>query len=52
MDNIVPERFGATNGVKQGFVLSTILFTFSLDDLFEELWDNGDDCLTLGHILK
>ncbi len=31
--------FGATNGVKQGSVLSPILFTLCLDDLIAELED-------------
>ncbi len=42
--NAVSEPFGATNGVKQGSVLSPILFTFCLDDLIVEQEDNGDGC--------
>ncbi len=38
------QPFGATNGVKQGSVLSLILFTLCLDDLIAELEDNGDGC--------
>ncbi len=38
------EPFCATNGVKQGSVLSPILLTLCLDDLIAELEDNGDGC--------
>ncbi len=42
--NAVSEPFGVTNGVKQGSVLFTILFTLCLKDLIVELEDNGDVC--------
>ncbi len=42
--NAMSEPFGAINGVKQGLVLSPILFTLCLDDLIAELEDNGDGC--------
>ncbi len=34
---MLSQPFGATNGVKQGSVLSPILFTLCLDDLIAEL---------------
>lgn len=40
--------FDATNGVKQGSVLSPILFTLCLDDLILELEKRGDGCW-IGH---
>ncbi len=42
--NAVSEPFGANNRVKQGSVLSPILFTLCLDDLIAELEDSGDCC--------
>ena len=42
--NVFSEPFNATNGVKQGSVISPILFTLCLDDLIDELEDNGDGC--------
>ncbi len=42
--NAVSAPFGVTNGVKQGQVLSPILFTLCLDDLIAELEDNDDGC--------
>ncbi len=33
--HVASEPFGTTNGVKQGSVLSPILFTLSLDDLLQ-----------------
>ncbi len=38
------KHFGATNGVKQGSMLSPIVFTLCLDDLIEKLEDNSDSC--------
>ncbi len=40
----ISDTFGATNGVKQGSVLSPILFTLCLDDLLTELENNKDGC--------
>jgi len=40
----VSEPFSASNGVKQGSVLSPILFTLLLDDLIVELEKSGDGC--------
>ncbi len=42
--DIVSEPFDATNGVKQGSVLSPILFTLCLDDLISALEKQGDGC--------
>ncbi len=38
------EPFAGTDGVKQGSVLSPILFTLCLDDLIAEFEDKGDGC--------
>ena len=37
-------KFGVTNGVRQGGVLSPILFTVYVDDLLKELEENGVGC--------
>ena len=37
-------KFGVTNGVRQGGVLSPILFTVYLDDLLKKLEENGVGC--------
>ena len=40
----VSDAFSITNGVKQGAVLSAILFCIYIDDLLKELRRNGDGC--------
>ena len=40
----ISDTFGITNGVKQGAVLSAILFCVYIDDLLKKLRRNGDGC--------
>ncbi len=44
MERCIYESFNAINGVKQGSVLSPILFTLHLDDLVAELEKSADGC--------
>jgi hypothetical protein len=42
--NILLEKFGAQNGVKQGGVLSVILFAIHMDELLIRLMESGVGC--------
>ena len=42
--SIAGTKFGACNGVKQGAVLSPILFAVYMDDLYSQLRDSGSGC--------
>ena len=42
--SIAGTKFGACNGVKQGTVLSTILFAVYMDNLYSQLRDSGSGC--------
>ena len=43
-NNVLSTPFNCTNGVKQGGVLSPILFALYIDDLLIELRENGSGC--------
>ena len=43
-ESSISDSFAITNGVKQGAVLSAILFCVYIDDLLKELRRNGDGC--------
>ena len=47
----VSEKFKATNGVKQGGVLSPILFSVYVDDLFKRLEESGAGCWVSNHFV-
>ena len=47
-DNILTQQFDVTNGVRQGGVLSPLLFSVYVDDLLEKLKNNGIGC-HIGH---
>ena len=47
--NIVSEEFNVTNGVKQGGVLSPILFSVYIDGLLNRLKDSGVGCYMGNH---
>ena len=42
--SIAGTKLGACNGVKQGAVLSPILFAVYMDDLYSQLMDSGSGC--------
>ena len=42
--NSLSDLFGASNGVRQGSVLSPVLFSVYLDDLLEDLSQSGVGC--------
>ena len=47
-NNCISSKFGITNGVRQGGVLSPLLFTVYIDELLEKLKRNGIGCY-IGH---
>ena len=50
-DTHVSSNFPTTNGVRQGGVLSPVLFTLYMDDLLVELSELGIGCYILGRSL-
>ena len=44
-------KFTASNGVKQGAILSPILFSVYMDELFERLEKSGVGCHNYGESL-
>ena len=47
----ISSRFTVSHGVKQGGVLSPILFAVYMDGLFERLKDNGAGCYMCNHFV-
>merc|ERR1712055_1274891 len=47
-NNHMTQKFGVSNGVRQGGVLSPLLFSVYMDDLLEKLKNNGIGC-HIGH---
>lgn len=48
-DGVLSEKFSATNGVKQGGVLSPVLFAIYMDELLYRLKTSGVGC-RIGHV--